>query len=87
MDRLLRDLHTPTPEVVVTVPHRRPRTALRPWRFQGRSNNWLFGGLAAATALTLSALTGIPQTAHAATAPPDHPDRLVFDLDPAGDDF
>ncbi|MDQ0681888.1 rhamnogalacturonan endolyase [Streptomyces achromogenes] len=52
----------------MTDPHRHPRTASRPSRFQRRSNNRLFGGLTAATALALSALTGLPQTAHAATA-------------------
>ncbi|WP_373921812.1 rhamnogalacturonan lyase [Streptomyces sp. T12] len=52
----------------MTDPHRHPRTASRPWRFQRRSSNRLFAGLTAATALALSALTGLPQTAHAATA-------------------
>jgi hypothetical protein len=52
----------------VTDPHRHPRTASPPWRFQRPSSKRLFGGLTAATALALSALTGLPQTAHAATA-------------------
>ncbi|MGN9761930.1 rhamnogalacturonan lyase [Streptomyces sp. SD31] len=52
----------------MTDPHRHPCTASRPWRFQRRSSNRLFAGLTAATALALSALTGLPQTAHAATA-------------------
>ncbi|WP_408995417.1 rhamnogalacturonan lyase [Streptomyces caniscabiei] len=52
----------------MTDPHRHPRTASRPWRLRSRSSNRLFGGLTAATALALSALTGLPQTAHAATA-------------------
>ncbi|MFD5254644.1 rhamnogalacturonan lyase [Streptomyces bobili] len=52
----------------MTDPHRHPRTASPPWRIPRRSSKRLFGGLAAATALALSALTGLPQTAHAATA-------------------
>ncbi|MFF7644865.1 rhamnogalacturonan lyase [Streptomyces canus] len=52
----------------MTDPHRHPRTASPPRRFQRRSSNRLFRGLTAATALALSALTGLPQTAHAATA-------------------
>jgi rhamnogalacturonan endolyase len=52
----------------VTDPHRHPRTASPPRRCQRRSSKRLFRGLTAATALALSALTGVPQTAHAATA-------------------
>ncbi|WP_199840210.1 rhamnogalacturonan lyase [Streptomyces viridochromogenes] len=52
----------------MTDPHRHPRAASRPWRFQRRPSNLLFAGLTAATTLALSALTGLPQTAHAATA-------------------
>jgi hypothetical protein len=52
----------------VTDPHRHPPTASRPWRFQRRPSKRLFGILTAATALSLSALTGLPQTAQAATA-------------------
>ncbi|MFI9172472.1 rhamnogalacturonan lyase [Streptomyces lincolnensis] len=52
----------------MTDPYRHPRTASPPWRLQRRSRKRLFGGLTAATALALSALTGLPQTAHAATA-------------------
>ncbi|WP_436841175.1 rhamnogalacturonan lyase [Streptomyces bobili] len=53
----------------MTDPYRHPHTASPPWRFQRRSGKRrLFGGLTAATALALSALTGLPQTAHAATA-------------------
>ncbi|MFI7295530.1 rhamnogalacturonan lyase [Streptomyces sp. NPDC050121] len=52
----------------MTDPHRHPRTASPPRRFQRRSSKRLFRGLTSATALVLSALTGLPQTAHAATA-------------------
>ncbi|WP_443061815.1 rhamnogalacturonan lyase [Streptomyces sp. NBC_00425] len=52
----------------MTDPHRYPRTASPPRRFQRRSSKRLFRGLTAATALALAALTGLPQTAHAATA-------------------
>ncbi|GKQ41300.1 rhamnogalacturonan lyase [Streptomyces sp. A012304] len=52
----------------MTDPHRHPRTASPPRRFQRQSSKRLFRGLTAATALALSALTGLPQTAHAATA-------------------
>ncbi|WP_406200668.1 rhamnogalacturonan lyase [Streptomyces europaeiscabiei] len=52
----------------MTDPHRHPRTAALPRRFPRRSSKRLFRGLTAATALALSALTGLPQTAHAATA-------------------
>ncbi|WP_412775228.1 rhamnogalacturonan lyase [Streptomyces violaceus] len=52
----------------MTDSHRRPRSESRPWRFQRRPRTQLIGGLTAATALALSALTGLPQTAQAATA-------------------
>jgi rhamnogalacturonan endolyase len=52
----------------VSDPHRHPRTQPPPRRYQRRSSKRLFRGLTAATALALSALTGVPQTAHAATA-------------------
>jgi rhamnogalacturonan endolyase len=52
----------------VTDPHRHPRAASLPRRLQRRSSKRLFSGLTAATALSLSALTGLPQTAHAAPA-------------------
>jgi len=58
----------PTSEVIATDPHRQPRTASPPRRFQRRSSKRLLRGLTSATALALSALTGLPQTAHAATA-------------------
>ncbi|WP_435839843.1 rhamnogalacturonan lyase [Streptomyces canus] len=51
----------------MTDPHRHPRTASPPRRCQRRSSKRLFRGLTAATALALSALTGVPQAAHAAT--------------------
>jgi hypothetical protein len=46
----------------------RPRTTERPWRSRSRSSSRLIGGVAAAAALAASVLTGLPQTAHAATA-------------------
>ncbi|WP_436801336.1 rhamnogalacturonan lyase [Streptomyces griseorubiginosus] len=52
----------------MTDPHRHPRTESPPRRCQRRSSKRLFRGLTAATALALSALTGVPQAAHAATA-------------------
>ncbi|MFI1509859.1 rhamnogalacturonan lyase [Streptomyces sp. NPDC020597] len=52
----------------MTDPHRHPRTASPPPRCQRRPSKRLFCGLTAATALALCALTGVPQTAHAATA-------------------
>ncbi|WP_445035006.1 rhamnogalacturonan lyase [Streptomyces hayashii] len=52
----------------MTYPHRHPRTASPPRRVQRQSGKRRFRGLTAATALALSALGGLPQTAHAATA-------------------
>ncbi|KUN59423.1 hypothetical protein AQJ46_40065 [Streptomyces canus] len=52
----------------MTDPHRHPRTASPPRRCQRRTSKRLFRGLTAATTLALSALTGVPQGAHAATA-------------------
>ncbi|KUH37957.1 hypothetical protein ATE80_15380 [Streptomyces kanasensis] len=41
---------------------------MRPWRLRGRSGGRLIGGIAAATALAVSALTAVPPAAQAATA-------------------
>jgi hypothetical protein len=52
----------------VTDAHWRPRTTPQPWRSRSRSSSRLIGGITAVAALAVAALTGLPQTAHAATA-------------------
>ncbi|TQE18616.1 rhamnogalacturonan lyase [Streptomyces ipomoeae] len=52
----------------MTDAHRHPRTASRPWRWRRRPSSRLITRTTAAAALAVCALTGLPQTAHAATA-------------------
>ncbi|TQE26521.1 rhamnogalacturonan lyase, partial [Streptomyces ipomoeae] len=52
----------------MTDAHWHPRTASRPWRWRRRPSSWLITRTTTAAALAVCALTGLPQTAHAATA-------------------